>query len=68
MAKKTKSAEQRHIATFEAIIPQIKSAILIGHDGAQVKLEIAGTDLDAALALAAKGQSRVLQVSIFEAE
>lgn len=63
-----KTAEDRHIATFEAYIPVIKSAILIGHDGAQVKLEIPGTHLDAALSLAAKGQNKVLQVSVFEAD
>lgn len=63
-----KKAKDRHIATFEAYIPVIKSAILFGSDGAQLKLEIPGTDLAAALELAKRGQNRVLQVSIFEAE
>lgn len=59
--------QARHIATFEAYIPNIKSAILIGPDGAQLKLEIPGTSLQAALDLAREGQAKILYVSIFEA-
>jgi hypothetical protein len=65
--KKKPAANERHIATFEAYIPTIKSAILIGSDGAQLKLEIPGTELQAALDIAARGQAKVLHVSIFEA-
>lgn len=55
------------IASFEAYIPTIKSAILFGSDGAQLKLEIPGSDLDEALKLAKHGQNKILRVVIFEA-
>lgn len=55
------------IASFEAIIPTIKSAILFGADGAQVKLEIPGTDMEEALKLARDGQNKVLRVVVFAA-
>jgi hypothetical protein len=62
-----KKGDPKPIATFEAYIPTIKSAILFGHDGAQVKLEIPGTDLEEALKLARDGQNKILQVVVFEA-
>lgn len=65
---KKDSASPTPLATFEAWIPTIKSAILFGSDGAQIKLEIASTDIKAALTLAEHGQNRVLQVVIFDAD
>lgn len=62
-----KGPQPKPIATFEAHIPAIKSAILFGSDGATVKLEIPGTDIDAALALARDGQHKMLQVVVFAA-
>jgi hypothetical protein len=55
------------IAEFECYIPQIKSAMLFGADGAQVKLEIPGTDIAEALKLAAYGQNQVLRVQVYSA-
>lgn len=62
----TKKLEDTHIATFEAYIPTIKSALLFGSDGCQVKLEISGTDMEAALALARDGQNKILRISVFD--
>lgn len=59
--------QEKHIATFEAWIPPIKSAILAGGDGGQVKFEIAASDLGAVTALIENGQHKVLHVSVFEA-
>jgi hypothetical protein len=65
---RAKKPLEKHIASFEAWIPTIKSAILIGQDGAQLKLELAETDVDAALALAKDGRNKVLHVTIHQAK
>lgn len=62
----TSPGEPIPIANFEAYIPPIKSAMLFGSDGAQVKLEIPGTDLKEALKLAEHGQGKVLRVVVLE--
>lgn len=67
-AESRKQIEDTHIATFEAYIEPIKSAILFGADGAQVKIAIPGTDLDAALALARNAQNKILRIVVFEGE
>lgn len=59
---------EKLLADFEAWFPQIKSAILFGGDGAQLKMELAESDKDAALALARDGQHQILRVQIYKTE
>ena len=54
-----------HIATFSAIIPPIKSAILIG-EGAQVKFDVDESGIPELAKLATSGRGRELVVSVFE--
>jgi hypothetical protein len=64
-AKNKDEKNKEPLCEFTGWTPQTKSSILIGEDGAQIKLELAETDIDAALLLARHGRNRLLRVEIY---
>lgn len=56
------------IASFECSISTAKSGILVGGDGAQVKVEIPGTETAEIIKLIAYGQHKILKVDVYEAQ
>lgn len=62
------AATPKPIATFEATIPTIQSAILIGSDGAQVKLQVPETNVDEVQKLITLGRNIPLYISVFAQE
>lgn len=60
-----KPADPKPLATFEASIPPIKSAIISGNDGHQVKIEIPKSSMAGAIDLITKCQGKALHVVVF---
>ena len=58
---------QEPIAEFYASLPNIKSAILVGMDESQVKLDVPASDKREILKLAQDGFEKALRVVVYEA-